>query len=319
MEKGKSIRISLVQPEIFFEQKDRNLKQAEAVIKEEVKAGTDLVLLPEMSFTGYSMDTRKVGEVPVTQGAGSSVTQGAGSSVTQGAGSSVTQGAETPVTQGAETPVTQGAGSSVTQGAEASVGSEQTSTLNRVRDLARRYGLAIGFGWVALPPGDLAENRYTIVDREGRVVNEFTKLHPFSYAGEDRYFRGGAGPVRYEMSGIPFTTMICYDLRFPEEFREVAGDVHAAVIPANWPASRSEHWKTLLRARAIENQIYIFAVNCVGIMDGQEYSGDSCVICPDGRVADMLSGKAGVLRYRFTDDTEAYREAFPVLKDRRTP
>ena len=287
MEKGKSIRISLVQPEIFFEQKDRNLKQAEAVIKEEVKAGTDLVLLPEMSFTGYSMDTRKVGEVPVTQGAGSSVTQGAGSSVTQGA--------------------------------EASVGSEQTSTLNRVRDLARRYGLAIGFGWVALPPGDLAENRYTIVDREGRVVNEFTKLHPFSYAGEDRYFRGGAGPVRYEMSGIPFTTMICYDLRFPEEFREVAGDVHAAVIPANWPASRSEHWKTLLRARAIENQIYIFAVNCVGTMDGQEYSGDSCVICPDGRVADMLSGKAGVLRYRFTDDTEAYREAFPVLKDRRTP
>ena len=279
MEKGKSIRISLVQPEIFFEQKDRNLKQAEAVIKEEVKAGTDLVLLPEMSFTGYSMDTRKVGEVPVTQGAGSSVTPGA----------------------------------------EASVGSEQTSTLNRVRDLARRYGLAIGFGWVALPPGDLAENRYTIVDREGRVVNEFTKLHPFSYAGEDRYFRGGAGPVRYEMSGIPFTTMICYDLRFPEEFREVAGDVHAAVIPANWPASRSEHWKTLLRARAIENQIYIFAVNCVGIMDGQEYSGDSCVICPDGRVADMLSGKAGVLRYRFTDDTEAYREAFPVLKDRRTP
>ena len=279
MEKGKSIRISLVQPEIFFEQKDRNLKQAEAVIKEEVKAGTDLVLLPEMSFTGYSMDTRKVGEVPVTQGAGSSVTQGA----------------------------------------EASVGSEQTSTLNRVRDLARRYGLAIGFGWVALPPGDLAENRYTIVDREGRVVNEFTKLHPFSYAGEDRYFRGGAGPVRYEISGIPFTTMICYDLRFPEEFREVAGDVHAAVIPANWPASRSEHWKTLLRARAIENQIYIFAVNCVGTMDGQEYSGDSCVICPDGRVADMLSGKAGVLRYRFTDDTEAYREAFPVLKDRRTP
>ena len=279
MEKGKSIRISLVQPEIFFEQKDRNLKQAEVVIKEEVKAGTDLVLLPEMSFTGYSMDTRKVGEVPVTQGAGSSVTQGA----------------------------------------ETSVGSEQTSTLNRVRDLARRYGLAIGFGWVALPPGDLAENRYTIVDREGRVVNEFTKLHPFSYAGEDRYFRGGAGPVRYEMSGIPFTTMICYDLRFPEEFREVAGDVHAAVIPANWPASRSEHWKTLLRARAIENQIYIFAVNCVGTMDGQEYSGDSCVICPDGRVADMLSGKAGVLRYRFTDDTEAYREAFPVLKDRRTP
>ena len=92
MEKGKSIRISLVQPEIFFEQKDRNLKQAEAVIKEEVKAGTDLVLLPEMSFTGYSMDTRKVGEVPVTQGAGSSVTQGA----------------------------------------EASVGSEQTSTLNRL-------------------------------------------------------------------------------------------------------------------------------------------------------------------------------------------
>ena len=142
-----------------------------------------------------------------------------------------------------------------------------------------------------------------LLEKELPEPIRMVQVHPFSYAGEDRYFRGGAGPVRYEMSGIPFTTMICYDLRFPEEFREVAGDVHAAVIPANWPASRSEHWKTLLRARAIENQIYIFAVNCVGTMDGQEYSGDSCVICPDGRVADMLSGKAGVLRYRFTDDT----------------
>ena len=68
--------------------------------------------------------------------------------------------------------------------------------------------------------------------------------------------------------------------------------------------------------RAIENQVYIFAVNCVGDINGVSYSGDSCVVNPNGDVIEMLSGQEGVIRYDFTDDVEKYRNAFPVLQDR---
>ena len=91
----------------------------------------------------------------------------------------------------------------------------------------------------------------------------------------------------------------------------------AIIIPANWPAKRAEHWKALLKARAIENQVYIFAANCQGNIGGIYYSGDSCVINPDGQVLEMLSDQEGVIVYDLVDDVFLYRKAFPVLKDRR--
>ena len=110
---------------------------------------------------------------------------------------------------------------------------------------------------------------------------------------------------------------ICYDLRFPELFRAVSDKVSAVIIPANWPAKRSKHWKTLLQARAIENQVYILAVNCQGDMNGQYYSGDSCIINPNGDILDSLSDCEGVIHFDLPDDVEQYRNSFPVLKDRR--
>ena len=79
---------------------------------------------------------------------------------------------------------------------------------------------------------------------------------------------GGEKVVTYDVGGVPFSSFICYDLRLPEVFRAIADFVHAVIVPANWPAKRAEQWKTLLRARAIENQVYVFAVNCVGDMGG---------------------------------------------------
>ena len=73
----------------------------------------------------------------------------------------------------------------------------------------------------------------------------------------------------------------------------------------------------MLKARAIENQVYIFAVNCVGDIGGQYYSGDSCVINPNGDIIEMLSDKEGVITYDFEDDVCKYRKQFPVLNDRR--
>ena len=92
---------------------------------------------------------------------------------------------------------------------------------------------------------------------------------------------------------------------------------HIIIVPANWPAKRSAHWKALLRARAIENQVYILAINCVGDIGGVDYTGDSCIIDPEGGIRAMLSGTEGNLYYTLTDDVESFRAAFPVKLDRR--
>ena len=92
---------------------------------------------------------------------------------------------------------------------------------------------------------------------------------------------------------------------------------HVIVVAANWPAKRSAHWKALLQARAIENQVYILAVNCAGSIGGVWYTGDSCVINPDGIVRACLSGSEGMIYEELADDTASYRTAFPVKQDRR--
>lgn len=79
------------------------------------------------------------------------------------------------------------------------------------------------------------------------------------------------------------------------------------IVPANWPAKRRDHWRTLLRARAIENQVYILAVNCVGEIGGISYTGDSCVIGPDGDARAELSGTEGMIVWELSDDVERLR------------
>lgn len=258
------MRIALFQTHIIWEDKEANFAKLEAQLKAIHSQQVDLILLPEMSFTGFSMNTSHTAE-------------------------------------------------------------KSGETIQRMQELARAYQIAIGFGWVKScgePDGcaekqALAENHYTVVAKDGAVLSDYAKIHPFSYSGEDLKFKGGDKLTVFELCGVPFSGFICYDLRFPEIFQAVSKIAHVIMVPADWPAKRSEHWKALLRARAIENQVYILAVNCVGQIDTLYYSGDSCVINPDGQVMDMLSDKEGVLIYDLQDDAEQYRSQFPVKKDRR--
>ncbi len=248
------MKIALVQTHISWENKAENISKLEKIITDDHDA--DVFFLPEMSFTGFSMNTGKTAD-------------------------------------------------------------RDRETVTAVQEIASRNNAAVGFGWVR-PSGGKCENMYTVVSGSGEVISEYAKIHPFSYSGEDRFFTGGNRISVFDIGGIPFTAFICYDLRFPELFRRVCGNVQAVVIPANWPAERSGHWKTLLRARAIENQVYIFAVNCVGDMNGLYYSGDSCVITPNGDMDACLSDEEGVIRYDLTDDAGRYRKSFPVLNDRKS-
>lgn len=187
-----------------------------------------------------------------------------------------------------------------------------------VKDAAREYYLAIGFGWTKAVENNKCENHYTVVSRDGEILSDYTKIHPFSYSGEDRFFVGGVQLSDFCLGDTAFSGFICYDLRFPEVFQAVSKKAHVVFVPADWPKKRRSHWKTLLRARAIENQVYILGVNCVGSIGGIEYSGDSRIISPNGDILKKAkAGKECLITYDLTDDVDKYRESFPVKKDRR--
>lgn len=249
------MRIALYQMHISWEDKEGNYVRLEEQLNNFYEKEVDLFLLPEMSFTGFSMNTGITKE-------------------------------------------------------------SRFETVNRMANYAKRYHVAIGFGWVK-DIGEKAENHYTIIDQEGTIVSDYAKIHPFSYSGEDQKFQGGQQIVDFVLDGIHCSPFICYDLRFPEVFQIASKFAHVIFVPANWPSKRREHWKCLLQARAIENQVYIIAVNCVGKIGGINYSGDSCVINPNGEVLLDLFEREGVSVFELTDDVENYRCTFQVKNDRK--
>lgn len=181
---------------------------------------------------------------------------------------------------------------------------------------AKKYNIAIGFGWVQ-DCGENSENHYTIVSKQGDILSDYVKIHPFSYLGEDKKFQSGKEIKFFELDNIKFSSFICYDLRFPEIFQIASKRVDAIIVPANWPASRAEHWKCLLKARAIENQVYIIAINCVGEINKLSYSGDSCIIDPNENILLELSNEEGILEYDLNNYVHEIRDLFPIKKDRK--
>ncbi|MDO4261740.1 MAG: nitrilase-related carbon-nitrogen hydrolase [Eubacteriales bacterium] len=195
-------------------------------------------------------------------------------------------------------------------------------TVERMSRLARRYGIAVGTGWVK-DAGETCENHYTIVTPDGELL-DYAKLHPFSYSGEDRRFRGGGRLPACRYGNFSIGVQICYDLRFPEPFQRLSRSADLIVVPANWPAARREDWMCLLRARAIETQSYVAGINCVGVMDGQEYAGDSGLFAAggkpcEGEVLYPFGENKGeqLLLFSVKNDVHTIREGFPVKKDRR--
>ena len=188
-------------------------------------------------------------------------------------------------------------------------------TLAAMSDIAKKNHIAVGFGWV-LDCGEKAKNMYTVLDKNGKILAEYAKIHPFSFAGEDRFFEGGKDICRFEYMGVKIGIAICYDLRFPYVF---SADCDLMLVPANWPKSRMDHWLALLKARAIENQFYIAGVNCTGVQDKTEYNGNSCVFDPNGEELVRLENSTGIIRTNIDIAwVQSVRLAFPVRQDRIT-
>jgi len=122
-------------------------------------------------------------------------------------------------------------------------------------------------------------------DKKGIVKNIYRKIHPFSFANEEKYFSAGNDIIVTNIGDVKIGLTVCYDLRFPELYRLYAKEKVDVILDiANWPSVRVEHWKHLLKARAIENQCFIVGVNRVGV-DGKsnEYNGCSGVFNPMGK------------------------------------
>lgn len=200
------------------------------------------------------------------------------------------------------------------------IGEKDEETIQYISRLAQEYKIAVAFGWVKYDPeqkSEKAQNHYTIVSSQGEVLLDYVKSHPFSYGDEDKEYACGNQIEFCRINGFTISTAICYDLRFPELFQAESKKADLILVPANWPEARREHWWTLLRARAIENQCYIVGINCTGRMNELEYSGDSLVIHPDGTILLDLKKEAGLQMIELYNDVKSVREGFPMKKDRR--
>ncbi len=114
---------------------------------------------------------------------------------------------------------------------------------------------------------------------------------PFSYGGEEKHFRAGSELVTVDVEGLRVSLFVCYDLRFADEFWQLARDTDVYLVPANWPAKRRLAWTSLLQARAIENQAYVVGVNRVGDGGGLAYVGDSRIVDPLGELLATAAGR----------------------------
>jgi predicted amidohydrolase len=124
--------------------------------------------------------------------------------------------------------------------------------------------------------------------------------------------------VTVDVDGLRTSLFVCYDLRFADEFWPLAPVTDCYVVVANWPEKRREHWRALLRARAIENQAYVVGVNRVGRGGDLDYVGDSVVVDPLGDAVEAPPGEECVLVGDVDPDRVAeIRARFPFLQDRR--
>ena len=184
--------------------------------------------------------------------------------------------------------------------------------------LAREHRLHVA-GSMLEWNGQAAANCLAWFTPEGEIAGVYRKLHLFRLMDEEKYLAAGDQPVLLDLPWGKTGLAICYDLRFPELFRRYALEgASLIVIPAQWPRRRIGHWETLLRARAIENQVFVAACNRVGQEGDTPFGGSSALLDPWGAPI-VEGGQAPVLLTGEIDlaQVEQVRGHIPVFADRR--
>lgn len=194
------------------------------------------------------------------------------------------------------------------------VAEAQGQTLQWMKTKSAQIGAAIA-GSVAIREDGKYYNRFYFVKPDGEVA-QYDKKHLFTFGGEHERFTAGDKRVVVEYKGVRILLEVCYDLRFPIWSRN-HGDYDMILYVANWPTVRVAAWKSLLVARAIENQCYVAGVNRVGADPSNEYSGGSMVIDPYGKIIASCEDGVEMIASAEIDMEmlETFRNKFPVLND----
>lgn len=184
--------------------------------------------------------------------------------------------------------------------------------------LAKELSLHIVGGSVATKQADKFYNTMYTFNNEGELVGEYSKAHLFRLMDEHKYLTAGNKMNNFKLGELEAAGVICYDIRFPEWLRSHAlAGAKVLFVPAQWPTARVDHWKTLLQARAIENQCYVVAVNRIASKP-ENFNGQSMVIKPWGEIVWVGSEteEMAIVEVEF-DEVDEVRGRIPVYTDRR--
>jgi predicted amidohydrolase len=189
------------------------------------------------------------------------------------------------------------------------------NSVNWLKTLSERYNCLV-MGSIISTDGEFYYNRLYAVDEKGNI-EVYDKRHLFSLGSEHKNFKAGTDKIVITYKHWKICPLICYDLRFPVWSRN-NGDYDCLVYVANWPEVRSYAWKTLLKARSIENQCYTLGVNRIGEDDnGITHSGDSCAIDPMGNSISSLHAEEGLVVSTLSHSRlDEIRNQLPFLNDR---
>lgn len=185
--------------------------------------------------------------------------------------------------------------------------------------LATEYQVNLIAGSVANRKSDgTVYNTACVFDRTGVLIAQYDKIHLFSPSGEHTYFQHGEETCNFELDGIPCSLVICYDIRFPELIRtEMLRGSKVQFVVSQWPESRTLHWDTLNRARAIESQCYLSCTNSVGTAESVKCCGHTAVYDPMGECLILGGGGEQILTAEMDISTvEQVRGSINVYRDR---
>ena len=186
-----------------------------------------------------------------------------------------------------------------------------------LRTLAMKHRAGVIAGTVRTGSDGMGRNEALVFSAGGQVLARYLKQRPFSGGEDDLAHERGYENATFIWEGLQVSPLICYDLRFPELFRAGSkGGVEVFVVIAAWPKDRIEHWITLLRARAIENQAYVVGANRTGNDPKHQYCGRSIVVDPHGSIIADAGEEECVLTATLDAKlVQSWRDAFPAYRD----
>lgn len=175
----------------------------------------------------------------------------------------------------------------------ADINGQRTQTF--LSHFAKAHSVNIVGGSIAENQQGTIYNRSYIYDRQGHSLGHYDKMHGFSPAKEHLYYQGGEGTIYFELDGLRCSMVTCYDIRFPELVRMSAlQGIDILFVVSQWPTMRLKHWQILNTARAIENQIYLCAVNGCGHIGRISCAGHSLTLDPWGETLVEMDDQEGI-------------------------